>query len=86
LSNFVARFWWVFFLFIIIVFVSIKYIRKDPKGRYLFDKFLLNLPSWFGAPQNCGSKVYPTLGTLITSGVPILEGWPLLQELQETPF
>jgi len=35
---------WVLFVFIIIVVVAIKYIRKDPKGRYMFDKFLLNLP------------------------------------------
>jgi len=29
---------------LVLIFVGIKYIRKDPKGRYMFDKMLLNLP------------------------------------------
>src|SRR5579864_4196833 len=43
LSNFIGRFWWLIFLSIGLIFVAIKYIRKDPKGRYMFDKMLLNL-------------------------------------------
>src|SRR5579864_8331133 len=34
LSNFIGRFWWLIFLSIGLIFVAIKYIRKDPKGRY----------------------------------------------------
>ncbi len=75
LSNFVSRFWWTFFLFGIIVFVSVKYMRKDPKGRYLFDKFLLNLPVLGSVLRKIAvARFTRTLGTLITSGVPILEG------------
>src|SRR6267154_2732980 len=44
LSNFVGRFWWLFFVGLIVGFVAIKYIRKDPKGRYMLDKFMLNVP------------------------------------------
>ena len=75
LSTFIGRFWWLFFAVLILGFVGIKYIRKDPKGRYLFDKFLLNLPILGGVLRKIAvARFTRTLGTLITSGVPILEG------------
>ena len=75
LSNFVGRFWWLFFLMLIVTVVGIKYIRKDPKGRYMLDKFLLNLPVLGSVLRKIAvARFTRTLGTLITSGVPILEG------------
>src|SRR5262244_3900272 len=44
LSKFVGRFWWLFILIMVILVVAIKQIRRDPKGRYMLDKFMLNLP------------------------------------------
>ncbi|HLY91934.1 MAG TPA: type II secretion system F family protein [Candidatus Angelobacter sp.] len=75
LSNFVGRFWWLFFALLILAFVGIRYIRKDPKGRYMLDKFLLNLPVLGNVLRKIAvARFTRTLGTLITSGVPILEG------------
>ncbi|HEU4417105.1 MAG TPA: type II secretion system F family protein [Candidatus Angelobacter sp.] len=75
LSNFVGRFWWMMLAFLVLLVVGIKYVRKDPKGRYLFDKFLLNLPVLGGVLRKIAvARFTRTLGTLITSGVPILEG------------
>jgi type IV pilus assembly protein PilC len=75
LSNFVGRFWWLVAAFFVASFVGIKYIRKDPKGRYMFDKFLLNLPVLGQVLRKIAvARFTRTLGTLITSGVPILEG------------
>ena len=75
LSNFIGRFWWLIFLSIALIFVAIKYIRKDPKGRYMFDKMLLNLPVVGNVLRKIAvARFTRTLGTLITSGVPILEG------------
>jgi len=75
LSNFVGRFWWLMFAALIVIFVGIRYIRKDPKGRYMFDKMLLNLPVLGGVLRKIAvARFTRTLGTLITSGVPILEG------------
>jgi type IV pilus assembly protein PilC len=75
LSNFVGRFWWLIFAFFIITFVAVKYIRKDPKGRYMFDKMLLGLPILGNVLRKIAvARFTRTLGTLITSGVPILEG------------
>ena len=44
LSDFVAQFWWFFFVGIAVVFFGVQRIRKDPKGRYYFDKMLLHMP------------------------------------------
>jgi type IV pilus assembly protein PilC len=75
LSNFVGRFWWLVLAMGVFTFVGIKYIRKDPRGRYLFDKFLLNLPVLGTVLRKIAvARFTRTLGTLITSGVPILEG------------
>jgi type IV pilus assembly protein PilC len=75
LSNFVGRFWWVVLGGLVLIFVAIKYVRKDPKGRYMFDKMLLNLPVLGTVLRKIAvARFTRTLGTLITSGVPILEG------------
>jgi type IV pilus assembly protein PilC len=75
LSNFIGRFWWLMFLSLGLLFVAVKYIRKDPKGRYMFDKMLLNLPVLGNVLRKIAvARFTRTLGTLITSGVPILEG------------
>jgi type IV pilus assembly protein PilC len=75
LSNFVGRFWWLVIGGMVLIFVLIKYIRKDPKGRYMFDKMLLNLPVLGTVLRKIAvARFTRTLGTLITSGVPILEG------------
>ena len=75
LSAFVQTFWWTFGVGIIALVVGIKQIRKHPRGRYYFDKMLLNLPVIGSLLRKIAvGRFTRTLGTLITSGVPILEG------------
>ena len=75
LSNFIGRFWWVFFVVVIGLIITIRQVRKDPKGRYALDKFMLNLPLLGPVLRKIAvARFTRTLGTLITSGVPILEG------------
>ena len=75
LSNLIKDWWWVALLLIILVFVGIKAIRRDPKGRYALDRFMLNLPVLGPVLRKIAvARFTRTLGTLITSGVPILEG------------
>ena len=75
LSHFVGRFWWVFFAAVVALIVGIKQVRKDPRGRYALDKFLLNFPVLGPVLRKIAvARFTRTLGTLITSGVPILEG------------
>ena len=75
LSNFVGRFWWLVLLFLVALVIAVREIRKNPKGRYMFDKMLLNLPVLGLVLRKIAvARFTRTLGTLITSGVPILEG------------
>jgi len=75
LSNFVGRFWWLVLLFLVVLVIAVREVRKNPKGRYMFDKMLLNLPVLGIVLRKIAvARFTRTLGTLITSGVPILEG------------
>jgi type IV pilus assembly protein PilC len=75
LSGVVQTFWWMFFVGGIGLFFGVKQIRKHPRGKYYFDKMLLNLPVIGSLLRKIAvGRFTRTLGTLITSGVPILEG------------
>ncbi|PYX72665.1 MAG: pilus assembly protein PilC [Acidobacteria bacterium] len=75
LSQFVQTFWWIIMVGVIGLWFGVKQIRKNPRGRYYFDKMLLNLPVVGGLLRKIAvGRFTRTLGTLITSGVPILEG------------
>ncbi len=75
LSAFVQGFWWIFLVGIVAFVVGVKQIRKHPRGKYYFDKMLLYLPIIGTLLRKIAvGRFTRTLGTLITSGVPILEG------------
>ncbi len=75
LSDFVGSFWWFFIVGGIGLVFGVKQIRKNPRGRYFFDSMLLKLPILGLLLRKIAvARFTRTLGTLITSGVPILEG------------
>src|SRR6202521_3044973 len=75
LSAFVGHFWWFFIVGGVGLFFGVKQIRKHPRGRYYFDAMLLKLPIIGMLLRKIAvARFTRTLGTLITSGVPILEG------------
>ena len=75
LSAFVAQFWWFFILGGVGAFFGIKQVRKDPRGKYWMDYGMLKLPVLGILLRKIAvARFTRTLGTLITSGVPILEG------------
>ena len=75
LSQFVQAFWWVFLAGAVGFWFGIKQIRKNPRGKYYFDKMLLYMPVVGSLLRKIAvGRFTRTLGTLITSGVPILDG------------
>ncbi|MGA9389041.1 MAG: type II secretion system F family protein [Candidatus Sulfotelmatobacter sp.] len=75
LSAAVQGFWWVAIGGVIGLVFGLKQIRKHPRGRYYFDKALLKMPVVGSLLRKIAvGRFTRTLGTLITSGVPILEG------------
>ena len=75
LSAFIGHFWWFFIIGVVGLVFGIKQIKKHPRGRYFFDALLLKLPAIGLLLRKIAvARFTRTLGTLITSGVPILEG------------
>jgi type IV pilus assembly protein PilC len=75
LSAFVGQFWWFFIVGFAGLVFGIRQIRKHPRGRYYFDYTMLKLPVLGVLLRKIAvARFTRTLGTLITSGVPILEG------------
>jgi type IV pilus assembly protein PilC len=75
LSAFVGHFWWFFIVGSVGLVFGIRQLRKHPQGLYYSDKVLLNTPVIGMLLRKIAvARFTRTLGTLITSGVPILEG------------
>jgi type IV pilus assembly protein PilC len=75
LSAFVGSFWWFFIVGSVGLVFGIRQLRKHPQGLYYTDKLLLNTPVIGMLLRKIAvARFTRTLGTLITSGVPILEG------------
>jgi len=75
LSAFVGHFWWFFIVGVVGVVFGLKQIRKDARGRYWMDFLMLKMPVVGVLLRKIAvARFTRTLGTLITSGVPILEG------------
>jgi len=75
LSDFVGHFWWFFIFGAAGIVFGLRQVRKHPRGRYYFDAVLLKTPIVGTLLRKIAvARFTRTLGTLITSGVPILEG------------
>ena len=75
LSAFVGHFWWLGMGLCVAAFFGLKQLRAHPQGRYQMDKLMLHMPVVGELLRKIAvARFTRTLGTLITSGVPILEG------------
>lgn len=74
-SNFFQSFWYVMIGAIVAAVIAIKKYRATPQGRMNIDKLLLKIPVIGDLIRKASvAKFTRTLGTLISSGVPLLEG------------
>ena len=74
LSNFVQKFILVIFAAIIVGIAVFRYWKKTPRGKWVWDRFLLRLPLFGNLLQKIAvSRMTRTLSTLISGGVPMLE-------------
>jgi type IV pilus assembly protein PilC len=80
-SENVARYWYLLPGIPLGVWLFIKLVRKFAPGRYGWDLFLLKLPI-FGqlVEKNIVARTTRTLGTLVSSGVPILEALQITKD------
>ncbi len=75
LSNFLKQNMGYIIGALILFIIFIKLIRKTERGRYILDDFMLKLPI-FGEliKKSSIARFSRTLGTMLASGVPILDG------------
>ena len=74
LSKFIGSFWWLIFLVVIAAIVAIRQYYRTQTGRYQLDGFLLRMPILGAILRKIAiARFCRTLGTLLNSGVPILE-------------
>lgn len=80
-SDFVVRFWFLLPAVPVGIFLFVKLMRKFKHGRMGWDMFILRLPiAGMLIEKNTLARTTRTLGTLISSGVPILEGLTITRE------
>jgi type IV pilus assembly protein PilC len=81
MSDYVVNYWWLMIFLPVILWLVGKLIRKFKHGRMGYDMFIIKVPV-FGnlIEKNILARTTRTLGTLVTSGVPILEALNITRE------
>jgi len=81
MSNYLAGYWFLLILMPVCLLILIKLMRKFRHGRMGFDMFIIRVPI-FGLliEKNIMARTTRTLGTLVSSGVPILEAIMITRE------
>lgn len=80
-SNFVSAYWWLLPIAGVLIFFGYRAIAATEGGGLMIDRFKLRAPI-FGqiVKKSTISRFCRTLGTLIASGVPILEALSIVRE------
>lgn len=80
-SNFLRGFWWIILLAILALITIYRiWVRKE-RGRYQSDRIKLRIPILGDLMKKSAiSRFARTLGTLITSGVPILQALLIVRD------
>ncbi len=81
MSDYIVRYWFLMLIIPFCFWLLTKLVRKFKHGRMGFDMFVLKLPV-FGRlmEKNILARTTRTLGTLVSSGVPILEALNITRE------
>ncbi len=81
MSDYIVKYWFLLLLIPFCYWLLAKLVRKFRHGRMGFDMYILKVPV-FGAlvEKNILARTMRTLGTLVSSGVPILEALNITRE------
>jgi type IV pilus assembly protein PilC len=83
-SEFTQKFWWLIFLILLSIAISIMYIKKNKKTKYYLDYFLLKMPIFGNMMQKAAlARMMRTLSSLFSSSVPILQAMSIVEKVVE---
>ncbi|MBC8073279.1 MAG: type II secretion system F family protein [Deltaproteobacteria bacterium] len=75
ISHALIDYWYVFVIAIVALIVAMGAVLRTPRGRYALDAVLLRMPVIGNVMRKVSvARFTRTLGTLLASGVPILDG------------
>ncbi len=84
ISTFLSWTWWIIIIGIILAVVFIVKWRKTEKGAFKFDRFRLRFPVYGTIYKKVSvARFARTLGTLLSSGVPIIESLRIVKTVVE---
>ncbi len=73
-SKFIGNFWWLIFLLVFAGIFALRQYYQTEQGRYQIDKLMLRFPAIGMLLRKIAvARFCRTLGTLLSSGVPILD-------------
>ena len=80
IANTLVNFWYVLVFLPVLAFIGLRFLGKSAAGRLLIDKVKLKIPV-FGViiSKSSISRFCRTLGTLVQSGVPILDALSIIK-------
>jgi len=80
IANTLVTYWYLLIFSPVLAIVGLRFLVKTPQGRLLVDKFKLKIPI-FGIiiSKSSVSRFCRTLGTLVQSGVPILDALSIIK-------
>ena len=80
-SHFLIKYFYVVFLTPFLIWIFIKLLYRNKTGAYVCDRILLMIPVMGTiAEKSTVARTMRTLGTLVQSGVPILESLNIVKE------
>ena len=80
-SHFLIKYFYIVFLTPLFIWIFIKLLYRNKTGAYLCDRILLMTPVMGTiAEKSTVARTMRTLGTLVQSGVPILEALSIVRE------
>jgi general secretion pathway protein F len=81
-SGVLTGYWWLMLAVVILIAVYLHRFRTSPDGRLKWDRWLLRLPLWGPVVRKVEvARFSRTLGTLLHSGVPLLQGMNIVREI-----
>jgi general secretion pathway protein F len=81
-SEFIASYWWVLLIVILLVGIYLKRFRESSEGRLKWDRWMLRIPLVGAVLRKVEvARFSRSLGTLLHGGVPLLQSMTIVRDI-----